>query len=307
MEGKINDPFGIESLMMTWTASMNDAMEVMSKTWSAFPGTAGDGGNDAGESGPMEAMAAAFKNWQTIASAMTTPESMASFIKGTETLPEICAHFAQAVMDSLSELQQKMGKSAASFGESVDSYKFKHMDESGFHIWTDIYKKEFQKFFQIPQLGLTREYQERINAMADKFNLFQADHAEFLRLLSLPFQQAAAMMQKDIADMAEKGELPEDSQVYYQMWIKMLEGHFMTLFQTPEYVQTLAKTLGALSEFSRAKNAVLEDMLQGFPVAKESEMDELARDLYELKKRVTKLERENRELKSLVSADQGCC
>lgn len=290
------DPFGMEALMRTWTSSMNDAMETMSKTWSAFPGTCGEDQKDAAD--PMESMAAALKNWQTIASAMTTPESMASFIRGAETLPEICTHFAQAVMGSLEELQQKMGKTAASFGESVETYKFTNIDAAGFGIWTDIYKKEFQKFFQIPQLGLTREYQERVNIMVDKFNLFQADHAELMRLLSLPFQRAAAMMQKQVADLAEKGELPEDSKAYYQMWVKILEGHFMTLFQTPEYVQALGKTLGALSEFSKAKNAVVEDMLQGLPVARASEMDELARELYELKKRVNRLERENRELQS---------
>lgn len=299
MENTTKDPFGIESLMKTWTASMNDTMETMFSAWPAFPGAEG-GEKDTGQPNPMGNVAAAFRNWQTIASAMATPESMAAFVKGTETLPEICTHFAQAVMGSLSELQKRMGKSAAIFGESVEAYKFKNIDESSFHIWTDIYKKEFQKFFQIPQLGLTREYQERVNAMVDKFNLFQADHAEFLRLLCLPFQRAMAMMQKKVADLAEKGELPEDSQVYYQMWIKILEGHFMTLFQTPEYVQTLGKTLGSLSEFSKAKNAVLEDMLQGLPVAQQSEMDDLAREFHALKRRVVKLERENRELQSRI-------
>lgn len=303
MEKKIKDPFGIESLMKTWTTSMTDAMETMSKTWSVFPDAefsqkGPDDKKEDGQPNPMENMAAAFKNWQTIASAMATPESMAAFMKGTQTMPEICTHFAQAVINSLSELQQRMGKSAASFSESVDAYKFSNIDESSFHVWTEIYKTEFQKFFQIPQLGLTREYQERVSAMVDKFNLFQADHAEFLRLLSLPFQKAAAMMQKEVADLAEKGELPEDSQVFYQMWVKILEGHFMTLFQTPEYVQALGKTLSSLSEFSRAKNAVLEDMFQGLPVARESEMDELSRELYELKRRVQKLERDNRALQS---------
>lgn len=297
MENTTKDPFGIESMMKNWTASMNETMEKMFSTWSAFPQT-GEDKKDTGQPNPMENAAAAFRNWQTIASAMATPESMAAFVKGTETLPEICTHFVQAVMGSLSELQKRMGKSAARFGESVEAYKFKNIDESSFHIWTEIYEKEFQKFYQIPQLGLTREYQERINAMVDKFNLFQADHAELLRLLSLPFQRAMVMIQKQVADLAEKGELPEDSQAYYQMWVKTLEGHFMTLFQTPEYVQALARTLSSLGEFSRAKDAVLEDMLQGLPVAQQSEMDELAREFHALKRRVGKLEQENRELQS---------
>ena len=30
-----------------------------------------------------------------------------------------------------------------------------------FRVWTDIYEKEFQQFFQVPQLGLMRTYQEK--------------------------------------------------------------------------------------------------------------------------------------------------
>jgi polyhydroxyalkanoate synthesis regulator phasin len=75
------------------------------------------------------------------------------------------------------------------------------------------------------------------------------------------------------------------------MWIKVLEGHFMTLFQTPEYVETMGKTITVLAEFTCAKDAVMEDVLRGFPVASRSELDDLARELYELKKRIRKLEK----------------
>ena len=34
---------------------------------------------------------------------------------------------------------------------------------------------------------------------------------------------------------------PEDPKAYYQMWIKILEGHYMTLFQSPDYVKTLGE------------------------------------------------------------------
>jgi polyhydroxyalkanoate synthesis regulator phasin len=75
------------------------------------------------------------------------------------------------------------------------------------------------------------------------------------------------------------------------MWVKVLEGHFMTLFQTPEYVETLTRTVNALSEYSAARNAALEDLLSMLPVAKKTEVDDMARELYDLKKRLRKLEK----------------
>ena len=176
-------------------------------------------------------------------------------------------------------------------GESTKAYQFKDIDETITRIWTDIYEKEFRQFFQVPQLGLMRTYQEKTNQAADKFNLFQSTLSEFLTLLGLPFSRTAQVMQEKLNEMAESDALPDDPKAYYNMWIKVLEGHFMTLFQTAEYVDTLTRTVNALADFSAARDAALEDLLGQLPVATKTEMDEMARELYELKKRLRTLEK----------------
>jgi polyhydroxyalkanoate synthesis regulator phasin len=65
----------------------------------------------------------------------------------------------------------------------------------------------------------------------------------------------------------------------------------MTLFQTPEYVDTLTRTVNALADFSAARDSALEDILSLFPVVKRTELDDMARELYDLKKRLRKLEK----------------
>lgn len=301
MEDKTKDSLGIESMVNTWTQSMNDIMGTMSQMWSASQPAhqtvrqSGQQDKKNSASDSMGAMTAALKNWQTIASAMATPESTASFFKGVGTMPEIFVSFAHSVMGSLVELQKKMGQSAGRIGQSVEAYQYENIDENIFRVWTEIYEKEFQKFFQIPQLGLNREYQERMNQMMDAFHLSQANQAEFMRLISLPFQRSMKVMQEKIASLAEADELPEDSNGYYQMWIKILEGHFMTLFQTPEYIEALNKTIGAATHFSKAKNAVIEDMIKDLPLVPKSEMDDLAKEVYELKRRIRRLEKSGQE------------
>jgi len=294
MEDQAKDPLGIESMMNTWTQSMNDIMGTMSQGLSSFQPAHQSGQQDKknSSSDTMDATAAALRNWQIIASAMTTPESMASLLKGAGTMPEMFASFGKAVMESLTEFQKKMGQSAGRLGESVEAYSFEKIDESIFHLWTEIYEKEFQKFFQVPQLGLTREFQEKINNLMDKFHLSQADKVVFLRLLCLPFHRSMGGMQEKITALAETGELPDDFNGYYQMWVKILEGHFMTLFQTPEYIEALTKTIGSATNLSEARNAVIEDMIKGLPLAQKSEMDDLSREVYELKRRIRRLEKE---------------
>lgn len=295
MEKNSSDPFGVEQMMQTWTRSMTDAMGMMSQFWKPPQQTAPPSDKQEGTGGAntFTAMTDAFRHWQTIASAMATPESISSFYKGTGTMPEMSMKFGQAVMTSLMEFQRKMGQSAGRMGESVEAYQFEQLDENLFRVWTEIYEKEFRKFFHVPQLGLTREYQERFNAMLDNFHLFQANHGEFLRLLSLPFQRSVSVVQEKVAELAEKGELPDDFNVYYQMWLKVLEGHFMTLFQTPEFMEALANTLNSLASFSESKDKVMEDILQGLPIAQQSELDDLARQVHDLKRKIRRLEKAN--------------
>jgi polyhydroxyalkanoate synthesis regulator phasin len=65
----------------------------------------------------------------------------------------------------------------------------------------------------------------------------------------------------------------------------------MTLFQTPEYTDILGKTLNSLTEFKSARNAVIEDMIDGLPIPTRSEIDALYQEIHRLKRRLRALEK----------------
>jgi polyhydroxyalkanoate synthesis regulator phasin len=66
----------------------------------------------------------------------------------------------------------------------------------------------------------------------------------------------------------------------------------MKLFQSSEYTQILANTLNAISEFTSARDAVIQDMMSGLPIPTRKEIDDLEKELYELKKRIRRIEKE---------------
>ena len=293
MSEQTNTPFDMTAIYDTWTKSMGDMWTVMSgmATAAQKKKPADETGRTRATPNAQQTMTAALKNWQTMATAMASPDSMTAMFKGSGAMPEMLLKLAQTSLGSFVELQQNMIQRLGRMGDSVEAYQFEDIDENIFRLWTDIYEREFRQFFQIPQLGLMREYQEKAYHAADKFNLFQSNLAEFLRMLGLPFGRSMQVMQEKFVELAEKGELSDDTRTYYQMWVKVLEGHFMTLFQTPEYVETLARTVNALADFSAARDAALEDMMGMLPVARKTEVDDMARELYELKKRIKKLEK----------------
>jgi hypothetical protein len=274
-------------------------MQSMGNLWSEVqnqsnPGDTQSTSNQRGEptgQTTQNAIEASLKNWQAFLQTLSTPESMLAFFKSSGAMPEMMAQLSNGSVDNMMELHRWILQHISRLGESVESYQFQNMDENPNQIWSEFYENEFRQFFQLPQLGLMRQYQERLNQAVDKYHLLQSKLSEYLNLLSIPITRTAGVMQEKLSEMMEKGELPDDSRVYYNMWIKVLEGHFMTLFQTPEYTNTQALTLNALADFSTARDAVLEDVLLLLPVARQTDLDDMARELYELKKRVKKLEK----------------
>jgi len=286
---KFGDP---EALFSTWMKTIGDFWQGAFKTWSPDAATQASSQNrnkfeSTNFKGNLGATMSAF---QAAAAGMTDPAALQSLFKGAGAMPELLARLAQTSLGSFVQMQQKLFESASRIGKSAEAYNFDELDENIFHSWADIYEKEFKQFLNVPQLGLTRLYQEKSNLALDKYMVFQTALAEFSRLLALPVARSFNVLQAELGELAEKGELPEDSKVYYNMWVKILEGHYMTLFQSPEYIKSLGYTLTTMSEFTRARNDLVEDFLGALPIPRQKEVDELYEEIYRLKKRIKILE-----------------
>jgi len=159
-------------------------------------------------------------------------------------------------------------------------------------LWSDTYEKEFGQLLKMPQLGLTRVYQERVNQTIEKFTLLQGALTEFMQILLIPMEKAYIVVREEMINLEKQGKASlEDSKAYYQLWIKKMEENYMVLLRSPEYTGTLGNTMKALHDFRVTRMQLFMDMLQDLPVPTNREMDELYKDMYLLKKRVKELEK----------------
>jgi hypothetical protein len=240
----------------------------------------------------LESMESALKMWQSLSSALSEPAIADATLKGFHSLPDVFLKVAQASWGICFQIQKSHIEKAGKISQQVDAYHFENVDQELFKSLKEIYEKEIRQFFYVPQLGLTRFYQERLSLFMDRLNLLEVTSAEFLSLIYLPFEQSFKVMQLELEKLTKEGKVPKETKEYYNLWVKILEGHFMTLFKSPEFNQTLADLFNKLSEFIMAKNEVLQDVLQILPVPTYKEIDELYKDLHILKKKVRDLERQ---------------
>ena len=123
---------------------------------------------------------------------------------------------------------------------------------------------------------------------------------EFLHHLNAPVEKSLKAMQEKIEEQAKEGKLSENFKDYYNMWIKILEGHYMTLYKTPEYIESMGRALSAVEEYKIARDNVLMDLLQFLPIPTNKEMDELYKEFYVLKKTVKEMAKKLKKLESMT-------
>ncbi|KQC06741.1 MAG: hypothetical protein APR62_00980 [Smithella sp. SDB] len=223
---------------------------------------------------------------------MSEPESASAAANSLSAMPEILMKMAKSGFEAAMQIQNHLVEKAGKIGKRTEAYNFENLDQEVFKAFSDIYEKEFSQYFKIPPLGLTRFYQERFNEMLDKYNVFETMLAEFFSVLYLPLEKSFKVFQEKLKQMAEEGNLPKEAKESYTIWIKILEGHYISLFRSKEYTDTLHRTLNTLEDFIIVRNRMLEDFLQMLPVVTQKEMEELYKEFHVLKKRVKELEKQ---------------
>jgi polyhydroxyalkanoate synthase subunit PhaE len=292
-----------DSPFADWMKAAADFWLSAEKTWqaggsktftdqeTAFPGYGGR---------MQEGWQALLRTWQTSASALSSPQTLEAFLKGANSLPQAAMRILHTTWEGYFQLYQMWMKNLGKAGEASKAFSYEGLEPDVFKEWTAFYEKEIQPVLSMPQVGLTRFYQERANEAIDKLNRSQVAIAEFLHMLNLPVEKSLRVMEEKLEEQAKEGKLSENFKDYYNMWIKILEGHYMTLYQSSEYAQCMGRTLNAVEEFKLAQERVLIDMLQSLPIPTNKDMDELYKEFYVLKKTVKNVAKKVKKLESLT-------
>jgi polyhydroxyalkanoate synthase subunit PhaE len=282
-----------EPVFLSWIQSATDFWSNWAKTIPTSPG------------GGQQYQAAAnnrfLEQWQTnlniiktFSQTMIQPESTASAFNSINVIPDMILKMSKSSWEAFFQMQQQFLEKAGKIGRRTEADNFDNPDLEAIKAFTDIYKKELQPYFHLPQLGLTRYSQERFNELLDKQNLFETTLAEFLSIISQPLEKSSQALLEKLNSMAGEGMLPKEAKETYSMWVKILEGNYMNLFRTHDYASAMHNTLNKLEDFILAKNNALQDFLQFLPVPTNKEMDELYKEFNILKKRVKELEEKSK-------------
>jgi hypothetical protein len=167
------------------------------------------------------------------------------------------------------------------FGSILDAYQ--QMQQSFQHSVAPIAKLVTPNQFT----KATAEWSE----IADRMALYNIKNAEMQYMV---YQQGQKVMDQLVANIAEKvqsGTEINSIAALYQEWLNLSDKVYVELFESDAYSKLMAEVSALQLKLRKDMDLQAEKMLANIPVATRSELDELYKVIYDLKKEVRQLEK----------------
>lgn len=181
-------------------------------------------------------------------------------------------------------------------GEARD--QFRHVSL----FWTDLIHLMASKPQALTSAGPMRNYAESAKRIATEMLAAGQDAAEFSEALSKYYDQLAATWagaQRKVD--AKLPRIPNDLErfeAYKRVWIDMFDNDFTELFDSKRFGDNYGRLVSKELDLARHWNNVMDVVLRSANLPSKKDVEGVYRELHGLKRRVSKLEAENRRLRA---------
>jgi class III poly(R)-hydroxyalkanoic acid synthase PhaE subunit len=146
--------------------------------------------------------------------------------------------------------------------------------------------------FHVPAVGKDREKIELVLRWLDDMSVYMAKNTEYQHVMYSTGQAAMERVIQVIAKKIADGGEVKDFNELFNLWIDLNEKTYYALFQTEDFSRLQGAVLDSSLNLRKHFFKLMELHLYDFPIALRSEMDDLYKTVYELKKKVKGLERQ---------------
>lgn len=159
-----------------------------------------------------------------------------------------------------------------------------------FHAMFNAFDSTIGRVFHVPQVGKDREKIELLLRSLDDLSVYVVKNAEYQHTMYLTGLTALEQVVATLGEKIKAGDEIKQFDEFFDLWIDTSEQAYYALFQTEAFAKLQGELLDAALNVRQHYFKLMEMHLYDLPIALRSEMDDLYKTIYELKKKVRKLE-----------------
>lgn len=229
-----------------------------------------------------------WESWFDFIKSVTTSETSAA-VKATQNQIELW----QIYVNGLQKLAQLWAESLQQSRESgsgvVSGYVGTLIELSNLY-WT-IYEKTFGSVLQSPSLGYTREFNNKLLKSFDAGINFSKASFDYQIVLLNVWVKASEELMRELASSDEKGETIQNWQQFLQVWSSVFDQVFAQTFRSEDALEVQGNFLNSAMTYRLYQQQLMEVFLKMYDLPTRSEVDEIHRSIYELRKEVKSIKK----------------
>lgn len=158
----------------------------------------------------------------------------------------------------------------------------------------NVFGKTFEPLLKLATPGKEKESIEATIALMDKMAEYSIKQAEMQLFLQNTTQKGIEKIAQQYSEKfnnpAALTQTPPNVQEMYNEWIKTNESLFAELFASDEFSKVKGEALNLSMDVKKHFEKQFEQMFENYPVVFKSEVEELQKTIYDLKKQVKELQ-----------------
>ncbi len=161
-----------------------------------------------------------------------------------------------------------------------------------FDLWLKTYEATMGRIVEMPALGPMREKSEKMMKGFSLFvNLYAAWMDSNVNFQNVFMEAMRRMHEKTATEM--EGEIdPEKYKDFYNLWVETYSETFKEFLKSGHFASDMGKLMSYLMEYQKYNREMLEEnYLKPMNLPTKTEIDEINKELYSLKKTVKELTR----------------
>lgn len=161
---------------------------------------------------------------------------------------------------------------------------------------TDLYWNLYEKTFgNIPQsltLGYSKEFHQQLRNNFDAWIKFSRTNTDYQIMLIEVWMKASEQLIREIVSLEEKGEKIRNWQQIIGIWSSIFDQMFSEKFHSNGAVEIQGEFLNAAMAYKLQQQQMIELFLKMYGLPTRSEVDEIHRSIYELRKEIKSLRKD---------------
>jgi class III poly(R)-hydroxyalkanoic acid synthase PhaE subunit len=157
----------------------------------------------------------------------------------------------------------------------------------------NIFGKTFEPLMKIANPGKEKENAEAVIALMDRMASYTIKQAELQGLLQTTAKKGVEKIAKQFADKFSDPkaltEIPSAKDMYSE-WVKVNEQLYTELFASEEFSKVKGEALNLTNDVKQHFEKQFENSFKNLPIVFKSEIEELQKTIYDLKKQVKELQ-----------------